>query len=233
MKKSTPLLGLALGALLIPAISLAADHIDSPSAVADPAADITDLYAWMSSDASKVNLVLNVSPFAGAQSQFSDAVQYVFHVNSSTGYGEAQTETRIICEFDDAGAVACWAGSDEYVTGDASAVAGLASSSGALKVFSGLRNDPFFMENVGFNNTVSAVLAAAPSLTFDGAGCPALDQATSNALVGLLQSGTDGAAASDTFAGSNVLSLVIQVDKDVVSSGGPLLGVWASTHAAQ
>ncbi len=233
MKKTTPLLGLALGAVLVPALALAADHIDSPSAVAEPAADITDLYAWMSDDASKVNLILNVTPFAGAQSQFSDAVQYAFHINSSAGYGEAQTETLIVCEFDSAGAVQCWAGDDEYVTGDASATSGLASESGALTVFSGLRNDPFFMENVGFNNTVAAVLAAAPGLVFDSEGCPNVDVATSNALVGLLQSGTDGAPASDTFAGSNVLSLVVQVDKDLVSAGGPLLGVWASTHAAQ
>ncbi len=233
MNYRTPLIGLAIGALLAPAaIAIAADHIDSPSAVADPAADITDLYAWMNSDASKVNLILNVTPFAGAESGFSDAVQYVFHIGSSSGYGEAQTETLVLCQFDDAGAVQCWAGDDEYVTGDASSDAGIASDSGALRVFSGLRNDPFFMENVGFNNTVAAVLAAAPSLTFDPEGCPLLDQATSNALVGALQSGADGAAASDTFAGSNVLSLVVQADKDLVSSGGPLLTVWASTPAS-
>ena len=232
MKKSTPLIGLAIGALLMPAISLAADHIDSPAAVADPAADITDLFAWMSSDASKVNLVLNVSPFAGTESQFSDAVQYAFHVNSSAGYGEAQTETLIVCEFDAAGTVECWAGADEYVTGDASAEAGIATESGALKVFAGLRNDPFFMENTGFNTAVSTVIGAASSLTFDEQGCPALDEATSNLLVGQLQSGADGAAATDTFAGSNVLSLVVQVDKSLVNSGGPLLSVWGSTHSA-
>ncbi len=233
MKKSTPFLGLALGAILVPAISLAADHIDSPAAVADPSADITYLFAWMSSDASKVNLVLNVSPFAGAESQFSDAVQYAFHVNSSTGYGEAQTETLVICQFDAAGVVECWAGADEYVKGDASREQGISADSGAMKVFTGLRDDPFFMEFTGFTNAVSTVVGAASSLTFDDDGCPALDEATSNLLVGQLQSGLDGAAASDTFAGSNVLSLVVQIDKDVVTAGGPILSVWASTHSAQ
>jgi len=232
MKISTPLLGLALGAVLIPAASYAADHIDSPTAVGEPAADITDLFAWMSSDASKVNLVLAVSPFAGAESKFSDAVQYAIHVNSSTGYGEAQTETLILCQFDTAGAIECWAGADEYLSGDASAEQGLASSSGAFKVFAGLRNDPFFMENVGFNEAVSVVVGAAGALTFDGDGCPGVDAATSGVLVGQLQSGADGAAATDTFAGANVLSLVVQVDKALLTGGGPILSVWASTHTA-
>lgn len=231
MKKSTPLIGLALGALLVPAAGFAADHIDSPAAVAEPAADITDLFAWMSADAAKVNLVLDVTPFAGADSKFSDAVQYVFHVNSSTGYGEAQTETLILCQFNAAGAIACWAGADEYLAGDASAEAGLSSDSGALKVFAGLRNDPFFMEFTGFTQAVETVIAAASGLEFDDQGCPAVDEATSGVLVGQLQSGADGAPASDTFAGANVLAIVVQVDKAVVTAGGPILSVWASTNA--
>ncbi|MEN9581807.1 MAG: hypothetical protein RJA70_4816, partial [Pseudomonadota bacterium] len=44
---------------LISSTVWAADHIDSPAAVAEPAADITDLYAWMDADAKHLNLVLN------------------------------------------------------------------------------------------------------------------------------------------------------------------------------
>ncbi|MEO1267183.1 MAG: DUF4331 family protein [Myxococcota bacterium] len=229
--------GIVAGLLVMVAIAsggyvLAADHIDAPAAVAEPTADITDIYAWMTPDASKLNLVLNVSPFATADSAFSDAVVYAFHINSSAGYGENQTETLLLCAFADAENVECWLG-DEYVGGKATDPAGLASDSGALKVFTGLRNDPFFMEFTGFTLTVDAVVAAAGSLDFDDAGCPTLDDATSAALVGQLQSGMNGAPASDTFAGANVLSLVIQVDKSLVTAGGPVLGVWASTHSAQ
>lgn len=234
MKKLTTFLGLALSAaVVVPAISLAADHIDSPAAVADPSGDITDLFAWMSSDASKVNLVLNVSPFAGTDSTFSDALQYVFHVNSSSGYGEAQTETLIICQFDSAGVAECWAGADNYAKGDASGEQGITTSTGAMKVFTGLRNDPFFMEFTGFTNAVSTVVGAAAGLTFDAEGCPALDEPTSSLLVGQLQSGLNGAAATDTFAGANVLSIVVQVDKEVVTPGGSIVSVWASTHSAR
>jgi hypothetical protein len=219
---------LGIAATLAPSI-FAADHIDSPATVAEPTADITDLYAWMNSVAQSLNLVMDVAPFSEAGAQFSDAVAYVFHVNSSMGYGEAQTETQVICQFYAASKIECWAG-DEYVEGDPASEAGISSSSGNLRVFAGMRNDPFFMEFTGFTETVKAVVAAAPSLTFDDEGCAMLDADTSNALVGQLQSGEEGAAASDTFAGANVLSLVVQIDKSVVDSGGPLLGVWASTH---
>lgn len=211
--------------------SFAADHIDSPKAVDEPSADINDLYAWMNDDATKLNLVLDVMPFAEEGAQFSDATQYVFHVNSSEGYGMAQTETQILCQFYAAGMIECWAG-DEYVTGDPSATAGITSESGMLRVFAGLRNDPFFFELDGFRETVKAVVAAAPDLTFDDDGCPDVDDATSATLVGQLMSGVDGAAASDTFAGANVLSIVVQIDKTLVTGGGPMLGVWASTHRA-
>jgi hypothetical protein len=220
---------LATGMLLSSATQ-AADHIDSPGATAEPTADITDLFSWMSPDAGWLNLVLDVHPFAGAESTFSDAVVYAFHVNSSMGYGEPQEETLVRCVFNESHTIECWAG-DEYVTGDPTSEEGITSESGKLRVFADLRNDPFFMEFTGFVNTVDAVIAAAGSLVFDDQGCPDVDPDTSAALVGLLQSGNDGAPASDSFAGTNVLSLVVQVDKSVVTSGGPLLGVWASTHA--
>ena len=230
MKLHRPLMAvLGALALTIPSVVLAADHIDSPAATAEPTADITDLFAWMSPDAQHLNLVLGTSAFATGDAVFSDAVQYAFHVNSSMGYGEAQTETIVLCQFYDVNAIECWAG-DEYAAGDPRDPAGIASKSGKLRIYADLRNDPFFFEFNGFTQTVQTVIDAAASLVFDDEGCPQLDEATSNALVGSLQTGLDGAPASDTFAGQNVLALVVQVDKSVVDAGGPLLGVWASTH---
>lgn len=229
---------MALGMLAAPTLAFAADHIDSPAAVASPNADITDVYAWMSDDAENVNLVMNVAPFASGEAAFSDAVTYAFHVNSATGYGADQTETLVICQFYAADGSECWVG-DEYVEGDPGDSAGITSDSGALRVFAGMRNDPFFMEFTGFTATVDTVVSVAGDLTFDAAGCPAVDEATSNALVTQLQSGApvegqeELPAASDTFAGSNVLSIVLQIDKDLLTAGGPILGVWGSTHRAQ
>ncbi len=207
----------------------AADHLDGPAATADPAADITDFLAWMSPDASMLRMALDVVPFAGDDAAFSDAVGYMFHVGSAPAFGEATEETEILCAFYSATELECWLG-DEYVVGDASDPAGITSDSGALRVFAGLRNDPFFFEFGGFGAGVEAVKAAAPSLDFDADGCPLLDEPTANSIVGLLQSNPRGGAAQDSFAGANVMALVVEVDVDLVNGGGPILATWGSTH---
>jgi len=209
----------------------AADHLDGPSATNDPAADITDLYAWMSSDASKIDLVMNVSPFAGSDATFSDAVQYVFHTTANTVFGGRSNPKDIICTFTTAQAISCWLGTQEYVTGDASTPAGLSSSDNKFKVFAGPRNDPFFFNLHGFHTAVATVQAVAGGLTFDAAGCPAVDPGSSALLVGQLSHDSDGGPAYDNFGGSNVLSLVVEVDKTLLTGGSnDLVSVWASTN---
>ena len=213
----------------------AADHRDAPGVTADPASDINDVYAWTTMDAGKLNLVMTVSPFADGMSAFSDAVQYVFHLNSSAAYGMPATEATIVCEFAANQAISCWAGSGDaaaYITGDASDVAGIADADGKIKVFAGLRNDPFFFNLNGFKHAVETVVSVAGGLTFDPNGCPAVDSGTSAVLVGMLQHDTDGmTAATDTFKGAETLAIVVQVDKALVTAGGPIVGVWASTHS--
>ena len=77
---------LGLGALLLPFAAAAAlrppgasaaDHIDGPSAQIDPAADISDVFAWMSADASRLNLIANVFYSAGPTSAFSPAANTI------------------------------------------------------------------------------------------------------------------------------------------------------------
>jgi hypothetical protein len=195
------------------------------------AADIADLYAWTSADASKLNLVMTIDPFATEGAMFSDAVQYAFHLSSAGAFGESQTEVRILCTFTAAQVISCWVGDDEYVSGDASAEAGLVSESGRLRVFAGLRNDPFFFNISGFHGATMAVKAAAGELTFDADGCPDLDQATADALVTQLASDQSGGAPINAYAEANILALVVEVDTALVTPGGPVVGVWASTHA--
>ena len=208
----------------------AADHKDGPAVTADPAADITDVYAWMSADKSKVDLVMDVYPNAPAGTMFSDQVLYAFHLNSSATFGGTATSTNIICGFDTAQTITCWVGSGEMVTGNASVTTGITSASGKTKVFAGLRDDPFFFNLTGFKATAAAVATAAPTLTFDGTGCPALDATTASTLVAQLAHGTAGAAPANDFAGQNVQSIVIEVDTALVTPGGKFLGIWASTN---
>lgn len=233
MKKRLATIGLIVAGGTFSNGLMAADHIDAPGATAEPTADITDLYAWMSPNAANLNLVLDVFPLAGANAAFTTDVVYVFHLNSSGAYGDPQTETTITCQFYTETNIECWGGG-QYVEGDASNVMGITSAEGGIRVFAGKRNDPFYMEFEGFTETTAAVKDAVSNnlLTFDSDGCPLLDNATGTALRTQLQSGANGAAASDFFAGADVMSIVIQVDKTLVTSGGPLLGVWASTHQA-
>lgn len=232
--------GLALAVLAGSIPALAADHVDSPAAIAEPTADITDIYAWMTHDAEMLNVVVDVAPFAGDAAEFSTATQYAVHIGSSMAYGEESTTHMLVCQFYTEHAIECWLG-DTYLEGDPRDPEGITSEDGSLRVFAGLRDDPFFFELNGFRATVKSVVDAVPTLVendlIDENGCPLLDAETGAALRGQLMSGAamegEGGApgASDTFAGQNVLSLVFQIDKELVNSGGDLLSVWASTHA--
>jgi hypothetical protein len=223
---------LALG---IPIVSSGADHGEAPSAMGEPTADITDLYAWMTTDATMLNLVGAVSPGAGAGDSFSDAVVYQFAVSSSAGFGQPQESTLITCKFVDGTNIECWAG-DDYVVGDPSDPEGIVSDNGGLRVFAGLRDDPFFLEYDGFLNAVNtanaAVAANQVSFPPENQGCPALTPDQQTLLMTALTTGNDGAPPSNTFAGQNVLALVVQIDKTIVDRGGPVLGVSFSTYAA-
>ena len=211
--------------------ALAADHIDGPQAAADPAADITDAFAWMTPNASKVILVMDLTRNADIGSKFSDSVQYVFHTTSSASYGgAASADVPVICQFDPQQRVSCWAGDEAYVAGDASSLSGITSSNGKLRVFTGLRNDPFFFNLAGFRETCRIVTGAASGLTFDAAGCPALDSATSTALVTQLQTAPGGGPAPDSFANFNVIAIVIEVDKSILTKNGPILSVATATY---
>lgn len=220
----------ALVLLLAGSPAMAADHLDGPAVTSNPDADLTDLYAWMD-PGGKLNIALDWFPDVPAGADLSDAVLFVVHVNSKQSFDATEsTETNIICGFNADQTIQCWAGDSEYVTGDASVAGGITSDSGNLRVFAGDRNDPFFFNFEGFMATVDSVKAAAPSLTFDPAGCPEVDAATSAALVEQLQSAPDGSAPQDFFADKNVQTIIYQVDLSVVNAGGPILSIWGSTH---
>lgn len=222
----------ALAVLTAGSGAFAADHLDGPGAIKDPAADITDVYGWVKGD--KLVLVLNVAPLATVDSKFSEAIQYALHVESSAGFGKAGTKTDIIATFDAAQKISVWVGADaDYVSGDASVESGLTSKSGGVKVYAGLRADPFYFNLEGFQDTVKTVIGAAGGLMFDPAGCPTIDAATSGVLVGQLQGTAAGTMpAKNFFATANVLGIVLEIDKALVTAGGSTLAVWGSTHKA-
>jgi hypothetical protein len=229
---------LALG--LLPRVAKSADHLDAPAAKADHTADLNDLFSWMepAGDGGTPHALfaLTVFPAAPAGALFSDKVQYVIHTTSSATFGGTETNKDIICTFAGTAApqtVSCWVGAtDAFVTGNADSATGIASADGKLKVFAGLRKDPFFFNLDGFRATVATVKGAASSLTYD-AGCPLLDDPTASALQTSLQSDGGGGGATDFFKDLNTLAIVVSVDKTLVTGGGPIVSAWASTNKGQ
>lgn len=223
---------------LAPAPARAADHQDGMAVLTDPSTDIADVYAWMNPNKLTVNLIMTVFPAAGPTARFSNAAYYVFHTTSRTLFSDVATQSLdIVCQFssDAQQIVVCYAGSDisNAATGNASVTAGVTSQSGNLQVFAGLRRDPFFFNLAGFQATAAVVHTAYPTLTLDDNGCPAFSASTQSQLVKQLQTAADGSAPVDYFATQDVLAIVVQVNTNLISPGGPIVSVWGATYKMQ
>ena len=203
----------------------ASDHLDTPTVIADPAADIGDLYAWTSSDGRRLNMAMTI-----VGKRFSDKLQYVFHVGSGKRFGETAATTSILCRFDEANAVECWAGDSDYARGDASQPVGLEGKNRRFRVFAGLRDDPFFNNVKGTRAALGVAAAALKSgAAMDDAGYPSFDSTTSRAIIDQWRH-VDGGPATNFLAGWKSAALVISVDLDVVATGGKLLAVWSGVY---
>jgi hypothetical protein len=202
--------------------SHASDHLDTAAVIADPAADIGDLYAW--SDAKQLNLVMTI-----VGGKFLDHVRYEFHIDSGKTLGQTTASIAIACEFNSAFAPQCSVGDVDRARGDASGEAGLTSEHGHFRVFAGVRDDPFFNNVRGTRaalNVAGAALAA--GVRKDGGGCPDFGVALSAKILDEWRH-TEGHAGSNLLAGWKTAALVISVDLEVVNQGGPLLGIWSTT----
>jgi len=256
MKKKLLAGAIAALAALSPT-ALAADHGDGPGVLSDPSLDITDIYTWTdATDKTKLNLIMDLVPNASkSTSQFSNTGQYVFNLTSYAAYGAPLglppgDLSQLICMFDNSATqkVSCWlvvnGKTADYVTGDASAPAGIPSVNGDFLIFTGPRQDPFFFNLDGFNKTLSDVQGALPDLIDGGAfnnvwgaaGCPTIDDATLGVLGNQLATAPDGSPAVDHFAGFDVLSIVVQIKSaaltpsDTSTAKHPVIAVWGSTR---
>ncbi|TGS09650.1 DUF4331 domain-containing protein [Mesorhizobium sp. M2E.F.Ca.ET.209.01.1.1] len=187
------------------------DHGSSPRAVADPVIDITDLFAFPSPERpNHLILVMNTFPYCGPSALFSDAIDYRIRLRpltiASTGakaaFAVGEEETSFSCTFSAAQKIE---GSHQFVQEGVCRTAhgetitfrvndGHGSQSGGLRVFAGMRLDPFFLNGEGILATVLT-----QKLAFPGNG-------------------------NNTAHGYNVLSIVIEVNvSDLFKSGDGLL----------
>jgi hypothetical protein len=217
---------MALCLALDPA-AVASDHLDSPATVANPEADIADVYAWTSPEGRRLNLVMTIQGHA-----FSEKVKYVFHVDSGKVFGHTRGSTRIECSFAAATAVKCKLGNGDFASGDPTNPAGLEGKNHLFRVYASLRDDPFYNNVKGllgaYQTASAAIKNGAP---VDRAGCAHFDQATAKAILSQMDH-TDGGPAQSLLYNWTVSAIVISVDLSAVSRGGRLLAVWGTTSIA-
>lgn len=157
MPMQRSLLALTLGAVFA---ANAADHRDGPLATSDPAADLNDVYLFVDpTDSTRTVFISTVVPLANGNSRFSDVVDYRIHIDNGAPNGT----TIITCNFpDEATRVICrGAGDTLYADG----LLNRTVDADDLKIWAGLRDDPFFFDLDAFNATRAAV---APRFTNPG-----------------------------------------------------------------
>ncbi|TWB31645.1 DUF4331 domain-containing protein [Nitrospirillum bahiense] len=211
---------------------LASDHLDTPTVIADPRADIGDLYAWMSPDGRQLNLVMTIVGHS-----LSDRLDYTFHIDSAHRFGKPGNASGrsmdLTCRFPGLQQADCRLGGIDRVQGDASSTEGLWGEHHRVRLYAGLRDDPFFNNVRGTRQAYQVAEAAlARGVAKDKAGCPAFDAATSAEILDKWRH-TDGGPAKNLLAGWTPMAIVASVDVDAVNQGGPLLAVWAATAGAK
>lgn len=209
MTRARHLTGLVAGLAVAAATPLlthevsAADHLDAPKTKANLPGDITDVYAWHTGDG-KVVAVINVAGFTevGAPAMYSSGVLYGIHVDND-GDNEPDHDTWIRFGQNGAGE---WGVQVTGLPGSADPLVGpvetVIEGQLGLRVWAGLRDDPFFFDLDGFNSTLMT-----GTLMFD--------------------------AANDSFAQTNVTSIVVEMSTDAVVGAGSTFGLWATTRVPQ
>lgn len=230
VKTRGPLRAFAIGAaaLAIASATLtpveASDHLDTPAVIADPRADIGDVYAWISPDARRLNLVMTIVGHT-----FSDRVAYVFHIDSARRFGATTASIALTCRFATAATADCRLGALDRARGDASQRAGVESEGRRFRVFAGLRDDPFFNNVRGTRDAYGvAIKTLAAGARYDAAGCPGFSAAQSTEVLDRWRH-TDGGPASNFLRGWTPDAIVASIALSAVNHGGPLLAVWGAT----
>lgn len=215
-RKKLLLAAIAAATLITGGIIYAADHIDTPAVTAQPT-DITDLYVFRAQDPNNLVFVANtqglLAPGSTAAAKFDENTVIEFNIDNNADNLE---DLVIQCKYDAAsGSMQVYGpvlpsekGTRSKLEGSVTASATVTAYGAAaptigtgatgVKVFAGPRDDPFFFDL----NRYKAILAGtAPGFNNPG---------------------------SDTFAGTNVLSIVVEVPKTLLNATGNI-NVWVET----
>ena len=195
------------------------DHFSGPRALADPAADISDVFAFPAPEnPQQLVLVMDVFGKAGPSAVFSDAVIYRFRIRpvdiAATGpeaaFEPSKSEISFDCMFDVPSGLAgaarpvqhgrCLTPSGRTISFRVDDENG--GMDDGVQVFAGQRSEPFFLDVRMLEKTV-----ATGKLSFKSKG-------------------------SDTLYGTNILAIALKIDWRKMLKGGPLFAIVCETLAA-
>ncbi|WP_055448401.1 DUF4331 family protein [Lacinutrix mariniflava] len=216
MKKFKILLG-ASAIAVAGFFMVAADHIDAP-AVAGGTSDITDFYAFQGEDTDNIAFVANVQGLLGAGAETQDAAfdeNVLIEFNIDTN-GD-NIEDLVIQAIPRDGKMYVFGPYAPSTTGLNSTIndaasrtvvditaygetAVTATSSTGVTAFAGPRDDPFFMDFARFGEITGGTASS-----FNNPG-------------------------TDTFAGSNVMSIVVEVPKSMIGGSGTI-NTWVESKS--
>ena len=198
-------------------IIYAADHIDAP-AVTNKPTDITDVYVFRGQNPDNMVFVANtqglLSPGATADAGFDENTMMEFNIDNT---GDNVEDLVIQCIAKN-GKMKVYGPAAPKVTGTISYLninklsvqtditkygqdALSAIGDNGVKVFAGPRDDPFFFDLVRFRQVIAGTASS-----FNNPG-------------------------NDTFAGTNVMAIVVEVPKSLLGSNGAI-NVWAESKSA-
>ena len=215
MKKTKILIGLAVIAIAA-FIGIAADHIDAP-AVTGGASDISDFYAFQGQNTSNLVFVANVqgllSPTSTANAVFDENTMIEFNIDTNADNVEdlvIQAGARDGKMYFFGPAAPSQTGlNSTFLSSTPNSVDITAYGSNAvvasnegMSFFAGPRDDPFFFDFARYSE-----------------------------IIGGTASGFNDPGA-DTFAGSNVMSVVIEVPKSMIGGTGTI-NTWVESKRKQ
>lgn len=217
MKRNKLLLSAIVAATLITGgVIYAADHIDTP-AVTGQSTDITDVYVFQGASASNLVFVANtqglLAPGSTAAAKFNENTVIEFNIDNT---GDAIEDLVIQCKYDAASnsmkvygpAVPSEKGTRSKLEGSVTASATVTAyggtpiigTGGGLQVFAGPRDDPFYFDLNQYKKIIAGTATAF---------LPKLPVGTAAGTAGY---------ADDTFRGTNVLSVVVEVPKSLLGA---------------
>ena len=217
MKKTKTVLGIAIIAIA-GFLTIAADHIDAP-AVASGTTDITDFYAFQGANQNNLVFVANVqgllSPSDTGTATFDENTMVEINIDTT---GD-NVEDLVIQATARDGKMYFFGPMAPNATGLNSTILTNSTIQGSVDItaygsaanvetnsgmsfFAGPRDDPFFMDFAQFS-----------------------------AIIGGTATGFNN-PGDDTFAGSNVMSIVVEVPKDMIGGSGTI-NTWVESKRKQ